>query len=424
MAPEAKLYLLKIEDEIHFYEAFDFCNDNGIDIISLSIGTFGSGPGDGTGPLADLCNFAMENGILVVAAAGNQANFSSNGTLIGTHWEGVFLDQGDNDWWADGSNDVHRFVPNELSSRYNVIAAEPYRDDDGNPETDDLTVLLRWDDWPYADIDYDIYLFNYYTGALVAYSNYVQNGAQQPLEAIILDLPDSENYWHYYYLVVAKPNGEPVGTKIELYLGGQSFFMPFWPYSSPIATSSSSIIEPADAQSVLTVGAIGYGKWTTGPQEDFSSQGPTNAWAGSIARVKPDICGPDGVSGYSYGPSSFFGTSAATPHVAGAAALILSMFPNLSHDQLRTIIESSAIDMGATGKDNLFGWGRLNINVHFDIDGSGIFEIKDAILALQICAGISPGSKIYKEADIDGDGRIGLKEAVFTLQIVSGSRFD
>ncbi len=513
MAPNVELHLLKISDEVDFYSALDYALDNDIDIVSLSIGTFGTGPGDGTGPFADICNDARANGILVVASAGNSANYTSGGTPIGSHWKGMFLDQGDNDWWG-GGNDLHRFIPNEIESRYNAIGAFPDQDDDGNPETDEVTIIMRWNDWPNADIDYDIYLFDYYSFELIAYSNDYQTGSQPPLETIVIDLPDSEDYPHYYTLVVSKPGGEPAGTELELYLGGKSAFVPYEGFSSPVATSSSSISEPADAQSVFSVGAIDYSNWATGPQEEFSSQGPTNAWAGSSARVKPDISGPDGVSGLTYGASSFYGTSATAPHVAGAAALILSMHPNLSPDQLQSVIESSAVDMGSAGKDNLYGWGRLSINVYnsppvldlighksvnegdslsflvsgmdpdwdsltysvsnppsganfdptpamftwipdydqagiyndvhfevsdgmdtdwenitvtvnnvyYDIDDSGTIDLNDAILALQICAGITPSSTVYKEADVDGDGKIGLGEAIHALQIVSGLR--
>jgi len=141
-------------------------------------------------------------------------------------------------------------------------------------------------------------------------------------------------------------------------------YLASYPYTA-IATSSSSITEPADAQSVLAVGAIDYTNWTTGPQEEFSSQGPTNDWGGSSSRIKPDISGPDAVTvseseEYTkYAP--FFGTSAAAPHVVGAAALILSMYPEYGPNELQALIESLAIDMGAGGKDNLYGWGRLNL---------------------------------------------------------------
>ncbi len=133
-----------------------------------------------------------------------------------------------------------------------------------------------------------------------------------------------------------------------------------------------SINEPADAESVLAVGAIDSANWQTGPQEDYSSQGPTNAWAGSSARIKPDIMGPDGVSTFTYGDLSFFGTSAATPHVSGLAALTLSKYPDMTPDELQEFLESNAINMGAAGKDNIYGWGRLKANTSLpDNNNSG-----------------------------------------------------
>jgi hypothetical protein len=133
-------------------------------------------------------------------------------------------------------------------------------------------------------------------------------------------------------------------------------------------------VEPADAESVVAVGAIRYSDWETGPQEDFSSQGPTNAWAGSGERIKPDISGPDGVTLFTFDP--FLGTSASTPHVAGAAALLLSMYPESGPDELEDLIESSAVDMGDPGKDNLYGWGRLEMD--FNSLNNGMDPDKDS----------------------------------------------
>jgi len=357
MAPDAELHLLKISDEVDFYNVIEYCVNNDIDILSLSIGTFGSGPGDGTGPLNEACDELKTNGILVIAAVGNQANLTTcEGITLGAHWEGLFTDS-----YPDSDpDDIHEFIPGVQD--VNPIGAIPYQDDDGNPETDDVTIVMRWNDWPCADIDYDLYLFDASNLQLVSASIAIQAGSQPPLEEIIIDIPDDEDYVHQYLLVVRKKKGEPAGTEIEIYLGGTSMFIPISPSLSATATSSSSITEPADAQSVLAAGAINYKNWWTGPQEDFSSQGPTNAWAGSSARIKPDICGPDGVTGYTYGASSFLGTSAAAPHVAGAAALILSMNPELSPDELQDIIETEAIDMGAPGKDNIYGYGRLSLH--------------------------------------------------------------
>ena len=118
--------------------------------------------------------------------------------------------------------------------------------------------------------------------------------------------------------------------------------------------ASSSLGSPADAASVMAVGAIYQGYWTTGPQESFSSRGPTND-----GRIKPEICGPDGVASHTRG--RFWGTSAATPHVAGAAALVLSKNPSYSVAELWIVLTSLAIDMGSPGKDNIYGHGRLNL---------------------------------------------------------------
>jgi subtilisin family serine protease len=356
MAPDAELHLLKMSDEIDFYDIIEYCVNNDIDIVSLSLGSFGSGPGNGTGPFNEACDEFKANGILVIASAGNQAESTTpEGLTLGPHWEGLFNDA--------NSDNFHEFIPG--GQDFNPIGAIPYQDDDGTPETDDVTIIMRWNDWPHANIDYDLFLFDAETAELVSYSNAIQDGSQPPLEGIIVDLPDDEDYVHQYLLVVTKEEGEPAGTEIEIYLGGTSMFIPIAPSVSATATSSSSITEPADGQSVLAVGAIDYTNWTTGPQEDFSSQGPTNAWAGSSARIKPDICGPDGVSGYAYGSSPshgpFYGTSASAPHVAGAAALILSLNPDLSPDQLQSLIESNAIDMGDTGKDNIYGWGKIDL---------------------------------------------------------------
>mmetsp|Transcript_20846 Transcript_20846/g.27452 ORF Transcript_20846/g.27452 Transcript_20846/m.27452 type:complete len:81 (+) Transcript_20846:36-278(+) len=54
------------------------------------------------------------------------------------------------------------------------------------------------------------------------------------------------------------------------------------------------------------------------------------------------------------------GTSAATPHVAGVAALVWSHFPQCSNKQIREALLQSAQDLGPVGCDEKNGYGQLS----------------------------------------------------------------
>jgi hypothetical protein len=72
------------------------------------------------------------------------------------------------------------------------------------------------------------------------------------------------------------------------------------------------------------------------------------------------------VSGATYGsftgcPSAFAGTSASSPEVAGAAALVEQAYPSYGPDQLQQYLVRSAADHGPTGIDNESGAGELRL---------------------------------------------------------------
>jgi hypothetical protein len=72
-----------------------------------------------------------------------------------------------------------------------------------------------------------------------------------------------------------------------------------------------------------------------------------------------DIMGAAGYGSGNYTPT-FNGTSSATPHVAGLMALILSVDPDLRSWEVEDIIKLTADDFGTAGRDEQFGFGRIN----------------------------------------------------------------
>ncbi len=62
----------------------------------------------------------------------------------------------------------------------------------------------------------------------------------------------------------------------------------------------------------------------------------------------------------------FDGTSMATPHVSAVAALVWSYFPSCSNEQIRSTLRKSAEDLGAPGRDNIFGYGLVQAKAAYD----------------------------------------------------------
>ena len=111
-----------------------------------------------------------------------------------------------------------------------------------------------------------------------------------------------------------------------------------------------SLGAPADADSCVSVGAVDADGWVA----DFSSRGPTYD-----GRTKPELVamGVDvySVDPYSSGYGRYSGTSLATPLVAGAAALLIQAFPEMSNMEIRQLLMETATH--AQDPDNNHGWG-------------------------------------------------------------------
>ncbi|MFN7964133.1 MAG: S8 family serine peptidase [Acidobacteriota bacterium] len=124
---------------------------------------------------------------------------------------------------------------------------------------------------------------------------------------------------------------------------------------------------PGDVPRVITVGAVDCNDNIAG----FSSRGPVtwqsvppfNDHPFPPGLIKPDVSGP-GVDTKSHNVCSGYafnsGTSMATPHVAGAVALMVSANPGATPDDIKQVLEETAIDLGPPGKDNEYGTGRVD----------------------------------------------------------------
>ncbi|NIV72239.1 MAG: S8 family serine peptidase, partial [Calditrichae bacterium] len=117
--------------------------------------------------------------------------------------------------------------------------------------------------------------------------------------------------------------------------------------------------------------------WATGavnghnpsfPIASFSSRGPSTCGGTGSLLIKPEACAP-GVSVRSsqfnnqYGTLS--GTSMACPHVVGAIALLKQAFPQFTGHQLKLALYNSAQDLGASGEDNTYGMGIIDVYAAF-----------------------------------------------------------
>ncbi len=107
--------------------------------------------------------------------------------------------------------------------------------------------------------------------------------------------------------------------------------------------------------------SLGYSTWKfDAPWNDYADTSP------EIGLIDPDICGPGSdIISCSYsnpaGYTTMSGTSMATPHLAGCMALLLDVNPYLSPAQVDSILEVTSLDLGATGKDNYYGAGRVDV---------------------------------------------------------------
>lgn len=333
IAPEADLYLARVATSLDIAEAVDWFIAQDVDIISSSIGTYNQTPGDGTGSLPDLVSRANQEGILWVTAAGNDRE---------AHWSGTFTDANGDQILDFGDSPVNYFVDGD-GLPAPVRAGFP------------ITVFARWSDWTTVDQDYDLLLLRWNTTTEVwerlAESIDFQNGqpGQRPTEAVSGVTVGGSTFYGY-----AITRDEPTDTRPVNF----DVFAPKF-LSTNLIVPERSLSNLADSPDAVTVAALDV--TVPYPQESYSSEGPANGPGGTATGgfIKPDIAAFANVSTESYDDPKFNGTSSATPHVAGAAAVVWSSNPSYTNGEIELFLRARAVDMGNPGNDSQFGVGRL-----------------------------------------------------------------
>ena len=326
IAPDADYYIAGYAEggALNLADAVDWMIAEGVDVINMSVSWSWSGRGDGTSPYPDsplnLINKAVEAGIVWMNSAGN----------IGyDHWYGAFSDP-DNDGY-------HNFTVDKNCNRIELEAGR---------HTD---ILVRWDDiWTAASRDLDMYLLprdargNFtLTGAITSEEEQSGGHGQIPRESISF----TPAVGGAYCLAVRHYSGEvPRWIQIEVRTGE----------ALEVHTLHGTIDEPADSASSGLL-AVGAANWETPYQiEDYSARGPA-----PDGRTKPDIVGA--VHTYSeQAGGRWVGTSAASPHVAGLAALVKQANPAFTAERTARYMKENALPRG-DAPNNIWGYGLARL---------------------------------------------------------------
>ncbi len=341
LAPDAELYLIRIQGEAPLQHVVDYLKQAGIRLASVSLEWEpNEGPlnGHDRKGVNSAVTDAANNGILMVFSAGNRAQ---------NHFQGAFRD-------ANGDL-LHEFKPGNFfrstDQTLNFVVGAGMT----------ATVFLAWDEWNLADptqsaasSNYDLEILQ--NGKLILESTDVQDGElAKDFPKETLNVVNTSTTRQTYEIQVVKHSGADRTIRLDIWNGG------FTEYAS----AAQSISIPGDSPAALTVGAVNV---SDDVLEPYSSQGPTGDGS-----PKPDLASFANVNTASYprtywgneargdGSRGFNGTSAATPHVVGAAAVLWSMNPNLDATSLRGLLMASTVDRGSLGPDNQYGAGVLRL---------------------------------------------------------------
>jgi hypothetical protein len=431
------------------------CLADHVDVIVDDFSFFGAGPYDGTSIVSANTADAL-NGDGTV-----RAHITAVGNMARQHYQDDYVDSGFNisDGTFEWSSHLFEETPGALGTEHAGQNPDPSsRNQVLLQPGGTVTFVLVWDDpWGASANDYDTF---YQVGPDAFFCGFSRQdgigGDDLPREICSVSNPTAEQLPIDFFIGNYRDFAASVNFDLFVLCNGCLALVNG--NRLDFNTGSSSVPNQADAGgdpvSVISMGAVRH--LVPSLVEGFSGRGPTED-----GRLKPDAVAPDGVQVTGSGGfgSPFFGTSAAAPHAAGLAALLLDCRPGLSREELYDFAIESAFDIGLAGPDDSSGHGRIDAldaadaancfgytptpsptpgtptvtPTHFptatptlvacfpgDVNRSGAVNSIDAALLLQHVAGLLGAVPCPAEADVNQDGSLNSIDAALVLQFVAG----
>ncbi len=354
LAPGAQLYFATaFGSEADFAQNILDLRSNGCNIIVDDVSYFDESPFQ-DGIVAQAVNTVTASGALYFSATGNGGNKDNN--TSGT-WEGDFVDGGA----VSGFSAIGSFTNSEIGARLHSFGSVTFDKVAGLGSSTNYVNLFWSDPLGHSTNDYDLFTLTSNGSQVFDFSDGPQDGTEDPYEVCAAK--------NNSRIVVVKFSGAARFLHLQLLTDG---------FGSLTNSTAGGIAGHPMATNAFAVAAVDANAafpnlfTTNNVAEYFSSDGPRRVFynadgspmtpgnfssTGGTLRQKPDIAAANGVSTSVPGFAPFYGTSAAAPHAAAIAALLLSYDPALTPAQIRAALTGTTLDIGAAGFDRDSGAG-------------------------------------------------------------------